>query len=166
MICFLCAPLPIRKGMIVKVPPFKMAPFLSLLPAFSLGHLLALPLVSAPLSSCFRCCKSNLFPQALLHAYSSTLKPLLDFLSSSCRAESSVAPNLFLRPNAYCLSALSFSRVFKAQASLKDLPRELGPRGTLSPPDICNCAHVWLLCWGLWKLRAQQWRKGCPNIYL
>lgn len=64
------------------------------------------------------------------------------------------------------LWALSFSRVFKAQASLKDLPRELGPRGTLSPPDICNCAHVWLLCWGLWKLRAQQWRKGCPNIYL
>jgi hypothetical protein len=38
-----------------------------------------LPLVSAPLSPCFRCCKSNLSPQALLNAYSSTLKPLLDF---------------------------------------------------------------------------------------
>lgn len=35
---------------------------------------------------------------------------------------------------------LSFSRFFKALASSQDLPRELEPRATLRPPDICTCA--------------------------
>lgn len=48
--CFLHAPLPIRKDMIVKVPLFLMAPCLFLLPALSLGDLLASSSVSAPLS--------------------------------------------------------------------------------------------------------------------